>query len=264
MIRSTGIRATGIWPTWRISAVVIAASFIVCVAAPSRADDVQSDTTETRATENPAAAQPGKPVALNKFTKRKRAAKVVRVQKPRVIAKGYRRKAIEADAVSNVVPMSDTERSAMPDTISNANAEWPAADTGVQPVTAASKIAPAASRDVVGSDQLNDLDKTLGDQTLADKTSTDKTVSAPPTGDDAASQIASKMTAQLAQNPSQAAGVNVPTTAAPAMSAMASTDRPVLAGGDTNAWSQSSLIGKIFIAFGGLLMLASAARMFMA
>ena len=264
MIRSTGIRATGSWPIRRISAVLIAASFVVCAAAPSRANDVQADNTETRATDNPAAAQPGKPVALNKITKRKRAAKVARVQKPRVIAKGYRPKAIEADAVSNVVPMSDAERAAMPETISNANAEWPAPDTGIQPVTTAAKTAPAASPDIVGSDQLNEMDKTLADQTLAGKTSTDKTLSAPPTGDDAASQIASKMTAQLAQNPSQAAGVNVPTTAAPAMSAMASADRPVLAGGDTNAWSQSSLIGKIFIAFGGLLMLASAARMFMA
>ncbi|NVN87089.1 MAG: hypothetical protein HXX15_13490 [Rhodopseudomonas sp.] len=33
---------------------------------------------------------------------------------------------------------------------------------------------------------------------------------------------------------------------------------------DDDAWSKSSLIGKIFIAFGGLLTLASAARMFMA
>ena len=33
---------------------------------------------------------------------------------------------------------------------------------------------------------------------------------------------------------------------------------------DDSAWSQTSLIGKIFIAFGGLLTLASAARMFMA
>ena len=33
---------------------------------------------------------------------------------------------------------------------------------------------------------------------------------------------------------------------------------------DDSAWGQTSLIGKIFIAFGGLLTLASAARMFMA
>src|SRR5436305_1372661 len=33
---------------------------------------------------------------------------------------------------------------------------------------------------------------------------------------------------------------------------------------DDSAWGQTSFIGKIFIAFGGLLTLASAARMFMA
>jgi hypothetical protein len=51
---------------------------------------------------------------------------------------------------------------------------------------------------------------------------------------------------------------------------IASTDAPprpapVLASSDQNsAWDQSSLIGKIFIGFGALLTLASAARMFMA
>ena len=52
-----------------------------------------------------------------------------------------------------------------------------------------------------------------------------------------------------------------------AATAVASTDAPaapVLAGSNENStWDQTSLIGKIFIAFGGLLTLASAARMFM-
>jgi hypothetical protein len=50
--------------------------------------------------------------------------------------------------------------------------------------------------------------------------------------------------------------------------AMASADTPaapVMAGSDENStWDQTSLIGKIFIAFGALLTMASAARMFMA
>jgi hypothetical protein len=36
------------------------------------------------------------------------------------------------------------------------------------------------------------------------------------------------------------------------------------AANDTSTWDQTSLIGKIFIAFGALLTIASAARMFMA
>ena len=40
---------------------------------------------------------------------------------------------------------------------------------------------------------------------------------------------------------------------------------PVLAASnDSSTWDQTSLIGKIFIAFGALLTMASAARMFMA
>ena len=39
---------------------------------------------------------------------------------------------------------------------------------------------------------------------------------------------------------------------------------PVLASGESSAWDQTSLIGKIFIGFGALLTMASAARMFMA
>jgi hypothetical protein len=40
---------------------------------------------------------------------------------------------------------------------------------------------------------------------------------------------------------------------------------PVMArGDDSSTWDQTSLIGKIFIGFGALLTMASAARMFMA
>ena len=39
---------------------------------------------------------------------------------------------------------------------------------------------------------------------------------------------------------------------------------PVLASSDSSALDQTSLIGKVFIAFGALLTMASAARMFMA
>jgi len=49
------------------------------------------------------------------------------------------------------------------------------------------------------------------------------------------------------------------------MLAMASADTPVMASSnESSTWDQTSLIGKIFIAFGALLTMASAARMFMA
>ncbi len=51
--------------------------------------------------------------------------------------------------------------------------------------------------------------------------------------------------------------------------AVASTDAPAqrtaaMAGNDHSLWEETSLIGKVFIAFGMLLTIASAARMFMA
>jgi hypothetical protein len=47
--------------------------------------------------------------------------------------------------------------------------------------------------------------------------------------------------------------------------AMASADTPAMASrNDSSTWDQTSLIGKIFIGFGALLTMASAARMFMA
>jgi hypothetical protein len=48
-----------------------------------------------------------------------------------------------------------------------------------------------------------------------------------------------------------------PVKAAPAAPALASS-------GESSTWDQTSLIGKIFIGFGALLTMASAARMFMA
>ncbi len=227
----------------RVGAMFVASALLFCISAPVRANDAA----ETAAAPAEQVESAGKPVALNKFTKRKRVAKAARAQKPRVIAKGYRRKALEAAAI----PMNENENdpAAISESVANANAQWPAPDTSVQPVTATPASTQPATPGVIGSDQLNELDKSVSDA---------------PKGDDAASQIATKMAAQVAQNSSQAAGVNVPTTATPAMSAMASADKPEVASTDNGAWDQSSLIGKIFIAFGGLLTIASAARMFMA
>ena len=46
---------------------------------------------------------------------------------------------------------------------------------------------------------------------------------------------------------------------------VAPTQRTIaMAGNDHSVWDETSLIGKVFIAFGTLLTIASAARMFMA
>ena len=83
-------------------------------------------------------------------------------------------------------------------------------------------------RQVVAADQLNDVDRALHE-------------SAPP---------ASTPAAPLAMASAEA-------PAAPAAPVAASSS-------ESSTWDQTSLIGKIFIGFGALLTMASAARMFMA
>jgi hypothetical protein len=56
----------------------------------------------------------------------------------------------------------------------------------------------------------------------------------------------------------------VPLLAMAAASTSPMINARIMASTEDNAWAKSSIVGKIFIAFGGLLTLASAARMFMA
>ncbi len=103
----------------------------------------------------------------------------------------------------------------------------PAVDTAASaqaPQTAAGERQPTEGQ-VAASDQLNDTDRALRE-------------AAPP----------------AASSPS-----------VPVASNEASAQRTVaMAGDDHSAWDETSLIGKVFIAFGTLLTVASAARMFMA
>jgi hypothetical protein len=98
-------------------------------------------------------------------------------------------------------------------------------NSGAQPGTAPAATGQPADNQAPASDQLNDSDRALRDNT--------------------ASQNA---TAPTASNDAPAA------RSAPVMAAS----------GEHSVWDETSLIGKIFIGFGALLTIASAARMFMA
>ena len=128
--------------------------------------------------------------------------------------------------------------SAIPPSVANANAQLAAADTPAGKAKAMSARAndilqpapnnpadaqPGADAQVVSANQLNDVDRALHENK-------------PPA-------------ATLAL-----ASADAP--AAPAAPMMASNQ-------ESSTWDQTSLIGKIFIAFGALLTMASAARMFM-
>ena len=134
--------------------------------------------------------------------------------------------------------------SQMPPTVANANAELTSTDTPAGSAKAMSDrvnsilqgtpdnnadAQPAAGTAVVAADQLNDVDRALHEATP---------VATPPATPVA---LASADAPPPATSPSVAA-----------------------ASSDNSTWDQTSLIGKIFIGFGALLTMASAARMFMA
>jgi len=126
--------------------------------------------------------------------------------------------------------------SAIPPSVANANAQLTSADTpsgkAAKAMTAHAndilQTAPdspsAADSQIVSADQLNDVDRALHETRPSSATLAMASADAPAT---------------------------------PAAPAMASSNEP-------SAWDQTSLIGKIFIGFGALLTMASAARMFMA
>jgi hypothetical protein len=112
--------------------------------------------------------------------------------------------------------------------VANANAQLTANDTKAMPAQVNDNVQaapePAASTQVVAPDQVNDVDRALRENTPPPTTLAMASAGAPP---------------RIAQ--------------------------PVTAGNNENStWDQASLIGKIFIGFGALLTMASAARMFMA
>jgi hypothetical protein len=237
------------------SALIIAAGFWVCVSGPLQAaEDADGGVTASR-TETAA----GPPVALNKFTKKSRHWKHVSSQrKSAKMAAGdsteraktsekkisQKTKTLEADAALN----DDGSAPSLPPSVANANAQLAAADGSADSATALSSQArdrlqvmaanqsdpqaqpPAANTELVAADELNDVDRALSENDDKDK--------------------AAAPSATLAMAVAQA-----PAPAQPQAAAVST---------DDSAWTQTSLIGKIFIAFGGLLTLASAARMFMA
>jgi hypothetical protein len=129
--------------------------------------------------------------------------------------------------------------SALPPSVANANAQLASADTpagNAKAMTARANtilqatpdnsagIQPAADTQVVSADQLNDVDRALHEGTQAAPTIT-------------------------------MASADAPAPAAPQVTTSSN---------ENSTWDQTSLIGKIFIGFGALLTMASAARMFMA
>jgi hypothetical protein len=241
------------------SALIIAAGFWVCVPGPLQAAADADGGVAVYEAETAA----GPPVALNKFAKKSSHWKRVSSQRKSVKvsardstepAKTSRKKISEKQKTREAdVALNDNDRApSLPRSVANANAQLASADSPADSATALSSQArdrlqvmaanqsdpqaqsPAQNTELVAADELNDVDRALSQNGNDDK-------------DKAAPSAAVAMAAAQAQVPAPAP--------AQTQAAAVSTD---------DTWSQTSLIGKIFIAFGGLLTLASAARMFMA
>jgi hypothetical protein len=137
-------------------------------------------------------------------------------------------------AIPDVAADDADNSSAIPPSVASANARFAPADTPAgnaramsaraNDILQTSEAQPPADSQVVAADQLNDVDRALHE------------------GQPSAATMA-------------LASAEAPVAPTP----------PVMASGqESSTWDQTSLIGKIFIAFGALLTMASAARMFMA
>jgi len=219
------------------SALIIAAGIWACFAGPLQA--AQDADEAAPSVSKQASEATGAPIELKKYTKPRHSKSAQRKSSKVALKSSADKKAPEADAADS----SGASLTAIPPSIANANAQLPSADTPSSSARAMSARAnnillaaadnsaapqPAADAQVVAADQLNDLDRALQE---------------------------SKPDQQESKAPAATlAMVSVKAPAAPVMAR----------GDDSSTWDQTSLIGKIFIAFGALLTMASAARMFMA
>jgi hypothetical protein len=217
------------------SALILATGLFVCLAGPSQA----AGTDGTIASPKPESAAP---IALSKFTKHStRHGKSYAHRKSSKLAE---KSSDKKDAASDVAADDSDNSSAIPPAVANANAQMATVDVPGGNAKAMSarandilQAAPANPADaqittdtqVVAADQLNDVDRALRE-------------SNPP-----------------APAPATTLAMASADTPAPAAPVMASSNS-----NEGSTWDQTSLIGKIFIGFGALLTMASAARMFMA
>ena len=221
------------------SALLLAAGLFVCFAGPSLAAADAEDAAAATKSE-PA----GTPIELHKYARHgSRHVKKYAHRRPGKVAQ----KASTGDKTADAA--NDGGRSPpFPPSVANANAQLASTDA---PPGSAAKAMTARANNILQATP----DKPADAEPAADAPSDAKVV--------AADQL-NEVDRELRQGSPAASN----SAAAPPAAASAETSTapaPVAANGsDRTAWDQSSLIGKIFIGFGALLTMASAARMFMA
>ena len=215
------------------SALIIAAGIWVCFSGPLQT--AGSADRDASAVSNQGSTATGAPIVLKKYTKSRHLKKYAQRKSDKVALKSATdKKAAEAEAADN----NGDSSTAIPPSVANANAQLASADT---PTGAAAKAMTARASNMLQNPPDNPADT-------------------PPAAESqvvAADQL-NELDRALQETKPRARTIAMASAEAPAAT-------PVMASSnESSTWDQTSLIGKIFIAFGGLLTLASAARMFMA
>jgi pyruvate/2-oxoglutarate dehydrogenase complex dihydrolipoamide acyltransferase (E2) component len=220
----------------RLVAATVTVGILACFTTPEQSVAAPSKSSASADTE--------KPIVLSKF-KKPRAHTAKKSRSGRYVtessSKSSAKKSDERQVTEKAATASKPE---LPAAVANAHAEAPKPRTLAE--DEARNLAALDSTDVVSnvdgveiaaSDQLNDVDRAL-------------------TEESAPAALVSTAATSVAAEP-------VPTNRI--IKAVPSGESPTAKkADDSDPWSKSSLLGKFFITFGGLLTLASAARIFIA
>jgi hypothetical protein len=210
------------------SALIIIAGFCLCFAGPMRATESDARTTDSTKTESAT----GAPIVLTKQRAKKQA-----TARPRNSSKTAKtsdgNKTADGQKTDDAAAPNDAAPANIPPAVANANAQLQSGDTAAAD---AAKNMSLQADNVLKNAQQNPAPANVA-------ASTTELVSA-----DQLNEVDRSLSEEKP----------------PPTLAMAVTPTISSASNDDSTWGQTSLIGKVFIAFGGLLTLASAARMFMA
>ncbi|MGZ3351457.1 MAG: hypothetical protein ACXU89_21220 [Xanthobacteraceae bacterium] len=225
------------------SGLLLAAGLFVCLAGPSPAAAGAEDAAGATKPETA-----GKPVALHKY------ARHGSLHGKKYAHRGsgnVAQKATTGDKTADAADDGD-HSSPMPASVANANAQLtPAQPTSADnPTSNAARAMTARASDILQAAPDKPADAPPPADTQSDAQSDTQVVSADQLND---------VDRALRETPPAAS------TPPAAPLAVAPTEAPVAArSNESSPWDQTSLIGKIFIGFGAVLTMASAARMFMA
>jgi len=232
------------------AALIVAAGIMSCLLSPSRA---QESTDQAQATAN--STQPvalGKPVSLNKYSKHRSRHSRRHTRKSSRMAKNEASKSAPKSSDSKSVKTTEQAKSTDGKTADSKVSENKTADGKLAKNTETSQPLPIS----VANARAEMLSP------AASTTSNEPTAATPaPAQAPASAVVASDQLNNLDRSLTE---TRSPPAATIAMASLSTPLPTATASKDDSTWANTSLIGKIFIAFGGLLTLASAARMMIA